>query len=154
MNPLRALREARRLSAAELGRRAGVTRERIYALERHDYTFWSVKTTCRLADVLNVTADCLLGREPPPPAPIDALAAEDRTLLDAMEKDAMAILGPQVLRLAGGWRRIARARWGGLLWGIRDHGLPRPNQPLLPAVRAVEDAEKRYRRSMGRRAAI
>jgi transcriptional regulator with XRE-family HTH domain len=152
-SPLRSLREARCLTQRELARQAGVHTVTISKMETHDYDFWSVKTTCRLADVLGVTADVLLGREPPPPAPVDALARADRVLLDAMERAANDFIGPSHVHRAGGWRRIALSMWQGKLIGARDRDLPRPPRPLLAAVQTIADQEKRHRQTTKARAA-
>ena len=153
MNPLRQLREERGLTGTELARQAGVHRTTISNMETHDYDFWSVKTTLRLADVLNVSTDALLGREALPPAPVDALARADRVLLDAMERAANDFLGPTLLARGGGWRRIALSMWQGTLIGARDRHLTRPKRPLLAAVRAIEDQERRSRQVARARAA-
>ena len=119
VNPLRQLRVERGLSGAELARRAGFTSKMsISHIERQSPRLWS--RLARLADVLGCTTDEILGRVPPAPAPVDALAREDRELLDAMREDAQQLVGPQVMRLAGlTWRSIARSMWLGGLMGQR-----------------------------------
>jgi transcriptional regulator with XRE-family HTH domain len=126
VSPLRALREARRLTQTELARLAGFkgeSRSAVRYLETRKPPRWWYRL-CRVADTLGVTTDELLGRVPPGPAPVDALARQDRELLDAMRQDAEVLLGPQVLRLAGGWRSLARAAWAGTLYRIREGKLP------------------------------
>jgi transcriptional regulator with XRE-family HTH domain len=123
-NAIRTIRLDRGLSVAELGRRAGLSRARMRAMEMHPPAIW--KRLCRLADVMGCTTDALLGRaDVQPEAP--ALGPEDRSLLKAMQRDAEQLIGGHpLLRPAGGWRRLARMMWFGGLTRIRDHGEHRP----------------------------
>lgn len=148
---LRTIRLERGLTQTELARRAGVHAAHVSRWETgHQPVVW--RRLARLADVLGVTCDALLGREPPPPAPVDALARQDRELLAAMRDDAEELLGAQVLRLAGGWRRIARFAWAGALHRIRQHGVPSPEHP--PAPEEGETARRRYRRLTAQKACL
>jgi transcriptional regulator with XRE-family HTH domain len=136
---LRALRESHGLTLAELAQRAGMTYARYWNLERgREPTAW--RRLQRLADVLGVTTDAVLGRGEttargvlPANATVlsdlDVVSRKERALLDAIKHHAEQLLGPQVLRLGGGWLRIAEIMWLGDLTRIRHHGLPRPALP-------------------------
>lgn len=136
MTALRTLRLARRLSQRELGQRAGVLKDYVSAWE-HGRQPLAWGRLSRIADVLNVTTDAVLGRGEPPAATVDALAARDRQLLDAMKHHAEQLLGPQVLRLAGGWHHVAEMAWLGDLFRIRNNfpvcADARPEEPQPPA---------------------
>ena len=131
--PLRALRLARGLTQTELGRRAGVSAAHVSALEhgRQPATWGRLQ---RIADVCGVTTDAVLGRGAPPPALVDAVSAQDRQLLDAMQRHAENLLGPRVLKLAGGWRHLAMMGWCGDVARIRDGNLPRALPPAKTAA--------------------
>jgi transcriptional regulator with XRE-family HTH domain len=136
VSPLRAARFAQGFTVAELARRAGVSKQCMGRMEWQLPAMW--RRLSRLADVLGTTTDALLGRSPLLMAP--AAGPEDRALLDAMQRDAEALLGPPLLRLVGGWRRIARAAWSGVLYRIRDHEtrcLPRAAKQLPAVSRGV-----------------
>lgn len=156
MNALRRIRKARRLTLAEVARRAGLTPERVCQIEAGTKVPKTWGRLARLADVLGVTADEVLGRVPPRAAlvPIDALAREDRELLDKMRDDAEQLLGPRVLALIGGWRGIARMSWLGLLTRARHNGLDRPHAPAPEAQQVFEDATKRRRQIAAAKAAL
>lgn len=120
---LRAVRLARGLTQAEVAQAAGLKGDALVCRwERRPPALWG--RLARIADVLNVSADELLGRAPVTPV-VDALARADRELLDAMAEDAEALFGPEVLQRVGGWRRIARELWLGHLIGARDRSLQR-----------------------------
>jgi len=152
-NAVRRARQAHGFTQVAAAHAAGVKPAYIARIERRYPGGW--QTLVRLADGLNVSTDELLGRVPPAAAPGDALARQDRDLLDAMARDAEALLGPQVLKLVGGWRGIARMAWLGLLTrGRHNDGLPRPKPPELAAVRAVEEQVTRYRKICKAKAAL
>jgi transcriptional regulator with XRE-family HTH domain len=116
---LRKLRAARNLTRAELARRAGVSEGTIVRWERTPPPPIYARLL-RLADVLACTLDELVGRVKPQ-AVLSELDARDRELLDAMQRDAETIIGPQVMRLASiNWRSLARAMWLGHLFGLRN----------------------------------
>jgi transcriptional regulator with XRE-family HTH domain len=134
---LKALRVAHRLTQRQLAQRAGVNPSQIAHLERGLYpAVW--RRLVRICDALNVSADEILGREPVTPV-VDALAREDRELLDAMESGAIAFFGENMLKRIGGWRRIARVEWPAHLIGARDQLLRRPRNdaPMLEAANAT-----------------
>lgn len=147
MSALRTIRKAHRLTLADVALRAGVTKSRLWEMERRPPKLWN--RLARLADVLGCSTDEVLGRVPVAPGPVDALARADQELLDVLARDAEALLGPQVLKLAGGWRPIARMAWLGVLFRIRAHGQERPRlaPPAPDVARAAQRAHVRRRAS-------
>lgn len=142
-NRIRELRTARRLTLAQLGKLVGLSEVGVLQCERRDRAGWRLLE--HFADALHVSVDQVLGHDRTPPLPVDAFSRQDRELLDAMEHDAEILIGPQVLRLVGGWRRIARFGWLGELQGIRMRetlstktGRPIP-LPLKDRLRAPKD---------------
>lgn len=119
MNALRKLREARGLTQADLARRAGLHEVTISTLERRRLSVHWARLS-RLADVLGVTTDAVLGRGDLPALTRDELSRKDRALLDAMKHHAEQLLGPQVLKLVGGWHQLAEMAWLGDLFRMRD----------------------------------
>jgi transcriptional regulator with XRE-family HTH domain len=129
MKSLRDIRTDRGLTQRDLAHRAGVNFPWIVKLERgHMPKAW--RNLSRLADVLAVSTDAVLGRGEPPAAPVDALAREDRVLLNQMREHAEHLLGSQMLRLNGGWRSIARTMWLGDLFRARDNYLASTDAPM------------------------
>ena len=118
MTALRTIRENARLTGAELARRAGIWSGTYWQWEQGKQLPRAWSKLCRLADVLQVSVDSILGRAPLPAPPPDAIAVRDRKLLDSMERFARALLG----RDGGGlnWRSIATAAFQGRLFAIRD----------------------------------
>jgi transcriptional regulator with XRE-family HTH domain len=149
MKSLRDIRTDRGLTQRDLAHRAGVNFPWIVKLERgHMPKAW--RNLSRLADVLAVTTDNVLGRGEPPAEPLDAVSRQDRELLRQMREYAESILTKRVLELTGGWRPAALSAWLGGLWRIRDHGLERPALP--PAhVDEVAVAQRRHQRPNARR---
>jgi transcriptional regulator with XRE-family HTH domain len=127
---LRAVRLAHGLKQIDVAKAAGVGDVLISRWERTPPPLWG--RLVRVADALNVSADEILGRAIVTPV-VDALAREDRELLDAMRDDCVALFGERLERM-GGWRRIARYRWLGYLTGRVDElfRLPSDNRPMLP----------------------
>ena len=136
MTALHEIRVARGLTARDFANRAGISTTWVERLEcGMTPPMW--RKLSRIADVLGVTTDQVLGRGATESAPADPrtredrlLEAEDRELLDAMRKFALDLLGPQIIgKNGGGWRAIARAAWLGDLTRIRDYTLERPALP-------------------------
>lgn len=78
---LRKLREVRKITQAEMGRRAGIAAASVSHFETGQRAP-SLDTLVKLADALNVTVDTLLGR-----APTDAAARVDPVFLQASQAD-------------------------------------------------------------------
>jgi transcriptional regulator with XRE-family HTH domain len=117
---LRAIRTARGLTAKQLAGMVGIS---LPGLCHFEHRRWPAawRTLSRLADALGSSTDAILERAPLPAVAPDALAVEDRKLLDAMRLDFEQWVGPQVRRLTGlTWRSLARSAWLGLLIGLRD----------------------------------
>lgn len=143
-SPLRQIRERQGLTLAELGKRAGLSVAQLSVYERQPPRI--LFTWTRLADVLGTCMDQLLGREPVSLAPIDTIGRQDRELLDAMQKDADALIGPDIMRLAGlSWRDLARFAFLGTLTRARNAGLgwlnkiPAPKPAPLPPSEEVQE---------------
>jgi transcriptional regulator with XRE-family HTH domain len=102
---LRALREVRQLTQAELGKRAGIGAASVSHFETGQRTP-SLDSLVKLADALQVSVDTLLGR-----APIEATAHVDPIFLQASRAPA------QTLEIV---RRVTAALLG------ETEGAPRP----------------------------
>lgn len=124
---LRAVRLASGMTQTEIAKAAGIGSTMICRWERRDIPHtW--KRLIRIAQVLGVTTDSLLGLESPDGSG-DAISARDRRLLQAMERHALTMFGDDVVGRSGGWRRIAEIAFLGFLHGARDQDLARPKVP-------------------------
>ena len=142
-NGLRAVRVALGLTQREVAERAGVCPQDITYLERRYPATW--RRLVRIADVLDASADEILGRVPGASV-VPAPSLADRQLLEAMRQDAENTIGPDILARMGGWRRIARARWLGHLIGARDALLPRSGNdaPMIEAAHGTATQRRHF----------
>jgi len=138
MTALKQLREARHLTQRELAERARISLSRMAAAEQQTPIDWLWLE--RLARVLGCSSDAILELAPVPVAPPDAIGRAERELLDAMRRDAEAIIGDHPLLKRGGWLGLARTAWLGVLFRIRDHGVDRAR---LPAPVPVDERAQR-----------
>jgi transcriptional regulator with XRE-family HTH domain len=142
MNPLHTLRKARGLTGSALARRARVPMQTIYTWEQRPASAWSALS--RIADVLGVTADALLGRTALPTVAKDAVTAADLELLAAMERSFDHYFdSPTLRREPRAWRRLAHMAFCGDLCMLRQEGrLPTGKRELPTLGPHVEDTLK------------